>query len=63
MDESVDAKIFFLPVRIRAAFARKLLDFMSKTLKLCLFSFFEKNSKSVVDETIGCTKFFTKYDL
>ena len=31
---------------------------MSKTLRLCLFSFFEKNSKSVVDENVGCTKFF-----
>ena len=36
---------------------------MSKTLKLCLFSFFEKISQSVVNETIGHPKIFTKYDL
>ena len=71
MDKSVDAKNVFLPLRSRAAFAQKSLDFrlkylvgrvlaqtfriswqiwkilkiadfMSKTLKLCLFHFLKK---------------------
>ena len=92
MDKSVDAKIFFLPLRRRAAFAQKSLDFwlkylvgrvlaqtfriswqiwkilkiadfMIKILRQCLFSFFAKIRKSAVDETIGRTKNFTKYDL
>ena len=36
---------------------------MSKIMRQCLFSFFEKNSKSAVDETIGCTKNHIKYDV